>query len=73
MAYIIYSESEFMGADGPIHKGDEINTIHGDKEDEQEIRQWLIQQYVLDGIDISYRLSGTDMKKKITYRNEEED
>ena len=67
MAYIIYSESEFEGPDGPVHKGEEINVIHGEAEDEMEIRQWLISQYVLDGIDVSYRMSGEKRKKKITY------
>ena len=70
MAYIIYSESNFEGYDGTIHKGDEINIIHGEKEDEMEIRQWLINQYVLDGIDVSYQLSIDGKKigepKKIT-------
>lgn len=69
MAYIIYSECEYEGPDGPVHIGEEINTIHGEKEDEQEIRHWLIQQYVLDGIDVSYRLSGTNRKKKILAKN----
>ncbi len=57
MAYIIYSESDFEGYGETIHKGDEINVIHGGREDEMEIRQWLINQYVLDGIDVSYQLS----------------
>ena len=72
MVYIIYSESEFKSPDGPIHKGDEINTIHGEKADEMEVRQWLIGQYVLEGIDISYRImeNGKPIgrKKKITQK-----
>ena len=68
MAYIIYSETEFESDYGMVHKGDEINIIQGEKEDEQEIREWLIQQYVMDGIDVSYRLSGTSNRKRITYK-----
>lgn len=70
MAYIIYSETEFESPYGQVHKGDEINTIHGGKSDEMEIRQWLISQYVLDGIDISYRIAENGRfigkKKRIT-------
>lgn len=70
MAYIIYSETEFESDDGIIKKGEEINVIHGEKEDESEIRQWLMAQYVLDGIDVSYRLSKDGKfigkKKKLT-------
>ena len=72
MAYIIYSETEFESIDGPIHKGDEINTIHGGKSDEMEVRQWLIGQYVLDGIDVSYRIvedgKPVGRKKRITQK-----
>lgn len=55
MTYIIYSEESFETEYGTIHKGDIINTIQGEKEDEDEIINWLINQYVLEGIKISYK------------------
>lgn len=70
MAFVIYAETEFESPDGPVHKGEEINTIHGGKADEMEVRQWLISQYVLDGIDVSYRITENGKpvgrKRKIT-------
>ena len=65
MTYIIYSETEFESPYGTIYKGDKINNLQGEKEDEAEIRKWLIQQYVLEGIDVSYRLSTEKETKKI--------
>lgn len=68
MAYVIYSETEFESYDGTVHKGDEINVIV-DAEDEMALRRWLIQQYVLDGIDVSYCKTGETRRKKISQRD----
>ena len=65
MAFIIYSETEFDSIYGPIRKGEEINTIMAGPEDEQEIRKFLIKQYLEDGISVSYKITETGKKGKI--------